>query len=185
MKEDNLFKLVGTLVIISILSAIVLTFTYELSNPLIQKNKDTKLKNALKEVMPEAEKFEEVKNLPSGVKGEREGIKRVFKGYDKEGKVRGIVILSDAVGFNDFIHLLFGLDVKGRITQVKILEHLETPGLGERITKSDFLNQFRGKSPSLEGVDTITGATISSSAVVNRIKKDSLIIANLMKTKKI
>ena len=135
--------------------------------------------------MPKADKFEEVKNLPPGIKGEHEGIKKVFKGYDKKGQTLGIVVLSDAVGFNDFIQILFGLDINGKITRVKILEHLETPGLGERITGNDFLNQFKGKSSSLKRVDTITGATISSSAVINRIKEDSLAIVNLRKIKKI
>jgi electron transport complex protein RnfG len=179
--NKDLFKLAGTLIIISVIAAIALTFVYEKSSPLIEENKLGKLKDAIREVMPEAEKFEEVENLPATIVGEREGIKRVFRGYDKRGDMIGIIVLSDAIGFNDFIHILFGLNMGGEITKVKILEYLETPGLGDRITEDEFLDQFEGKSANLENIDAITGATISSKAVIERVKEDAEKIVDLMK----
>lgn len=188
MKEEkpgeSLLRLIATLTAISVISAITLTVAYNLTNPIIQENKIAELRSSLEEVIPAAEKFEEVESLPPGTISKREGVKRVFRAYGEEDRIIGLVILSDATGYNDFIKILFGLDGEGKITQVKILEHLETPGLGERITGEEFLGQFEGKS-SLEGVDAITGATISSQAVIERIKEDTATIVDLINEGKI
>jgi electron transport complex protein RnfG len=50
------------------------------------------------------------------------------------------------------------------ITNIKILEQSETPGLGTKVGEEFFLEQFRGKD-SIEGVEAISGATISSEAM--------------------
>jgi len=65
-----------------------------------------------------------------------------------------------------------------------VLESKETPGLGDKIEKdSSFVNEFEGvqaplvgvKSGQAEGdpneVDTITGATISSEAIIDIINR--------------
>ena len=72
-----------------------------------------------------------------------------------------------------------------RITGIKVLEQVETPGLGGRIGEDSFQNQFRGiqTEPAVEYVknrepekDTeiqaITGATISSRSIVSIINKN-------------
>ena len=48
------------------------------------------------------------------------------------------------------------------------MEHLETPGLGARIEEEEFLDQFIGKP---EKIDAITGATISSTAVIDTVEE--------------
>ena len=88
-----------------------------------------------------------------------------------DGMVVGVVVLSYAMGFGGPIGILIGIDMNGTIVGVEILEHLETPGIGSRITEDVFLNQFIGKHPPIN-VDAITGATISSQAVIGRIKED-------------
>ncbi|NCC68856.1 MAG: FMN-binding protein, partial [Clostridia bacterium] len=50
------------------------------------------------------------------------------------------------------------------------LSQSETKGLGSRTTLPDFREQFYGKDSSLSGVDTISGATISSKAYIGAIK---------------
>jgi len=73
------------------------------------------------------------------------------------------------------------MDGKGeRILGIDILESQETPGLGAKIDEDLFKNQFRGKEkfplklvklkkPQEEEIEAITGATISSRAVVNLV----------------
>jgi electron transport complex protein RnfG len=82
-------------------------------------------------------------------------------------------------GYGGFIYIMMGIDLEGRISGVKILEHEETPGLGAKIEEPSFRGQFKGKS--LENsvlvngnlavkkdggdLDALTGATISPRGV--------------------
>jgi len=80
------------------------------------------------------------------------------------------------------IRLLVGIAIDGRVIAVNVLEHRETPGLGDRIEaeKSDWIRLFDGKQVAdtdralrlrRDGgdLDHITGATITSRAVANAV----------------
>ena len=87
-------------------------------------------------------------------------------------------------GYNGRIELLVGVDVNGRITGVRVIDHHETPGLGDAIDirKSNWVEQFRGRrigDPPLKrwavkkdgGIfDQFTGATITPRAVVKAVR---------------
>ncbi|HLF11202.1 MAG TPA: RnfABCDGE type electron transport complex subunit G, partial [Gammaproteobacteria bacterium] len=93
-------------------------------------------------------------------------------------------------GYNAPIRLLIGISSSGSVTGVRVVGHRETPGLGDAIdvAKSDWIRQFDGRSlqmPPLEGwaidkeedggmFDTLTGATVTSRAVVNAVKNTLL-----------
>jgi electron transport complex protein RnfG len=84
-------------------------------------------------------------------------------------------------GYNGNIRLLTGVDVENKLLGVRVIDHKETPGLGDKIDirKSNWIEQFRGLSlsnPSRSewkvkrdgGVfDTFTGATITPRAIVS------------------
>lgn len=168
-------KMVIVLVIVSLLSATSLSMIYEKTKPIIENNKLGELKASLKEVMPDAEWFEENEDLIGLISSEREGVKQIFDAYGKEENKIGVVVLMDTMGFGGIIRMLIGIDLKdNNIAGMKILDHLETPGLGERITGDEFLNQFKGKSTDINAdeVDAITGATISSRAVINAVTEN-------------
>jgi H+/Na+-translocating ferredoxin:NAD+ oxidoreductase subunit G len=87
-------------------------------------------------------------------------------------------------GYNAPIDLLIGVDPNGTITGVRAVTYRETPGLGDAIdrAKSRWIEQFDGKSLTMppreawavkkdEGqFDSITGATVTSRAVVAAVK---------------
>jgi electron transport complex protein RnfG len=87
-------------------------------------------------------------------------------------------------GYNSAIRLLIGIDPNGTLMGARVIAHRETPGLGDQIdvAKSPWIRQFDGKSigmPPLsewvveqdEGAfDSITGATVTSRAVVAAVK---------------
>lgn len=86
-------------------------------------------------------------------------------------------------GYSGAIRLIVGIHRNGRLTGVRVLEHRETPGLGDQIEarKSDWIESFRGRSlgaPPAEGwtvkpdggtFDAFTGATITPRAVVRAV----------------
>jgi electron transport complex protein RnfG len=87
-------------------------------------------------------------------------------------------------GYNAPIRLLIGISVpEGRIMGVRVVQHRETPGLGDQIEigKSDWILQFDGKrvdDPPLAALavrkddgtfDAITGATVTPRAVIRAV----------------
>jgi electron transport complex protein RnfG len=87
-------------------------------------------------------------------------------------------------GYNAAINLLIGVSPTGAVTGVRAVGHRETSGLGDAIdaAKSDWIEQFTGKTlanpdAALWAVgqddgdfDSITGATVTSRAVVAAVK---------------
>ncbi|MBQ7827853.1 MAG: RnfABCDGE type electron transport complex subunit G [Clostridia bacterium] len=79
-------------------------------------------------------------------------------------------------GFGGAINLMVGVDSAGTVMGVEIVSMSETPGLGSRVGNDDFLSLFKGKSGQVS-VDVISGASISSKAVIEGVNSVS---ANLI-----
>ena len=168
MKKD-LIKYGGLLMGICAISGFLLSGVYQLTQKRIEKQNILEEKLASQEVLPKATSFK---------KGTRNGeiIEIGLKDGEKIGEVYSIITR----GYSGEIKLKVGVDLQGKITGVKILESNETPGLGAKIKGKKFLEQFKGKRKGeiylkkkkpLGEIDSITGATISSSAVVDAIRE--------------
>ena len=155
------------LVAVCVASATGLTFAYRATQPKITQQKEADRIASMREVLKEAENFEEA--IPG----------KQWIGY-KDGREVGSVIETSVRGYGGSVEIMVGVDTGKRITGINILYHTETPGLGAKITESEFLNQFRGKhedevdlkkdNPEKGRIDAITAATISSRAVVKAVK---------------
>lgn len=91
-------------------------------------------------------------------------------------------------GYTGRIELLVALHINGQIQGVRVLDHRETPGLGDKIEerKSNWIYSFDGRNlhnPELSRwavkkdggeFDQFTGATITPRAVVNSVKRSLL-----------
>lgn len=109
----------------------------------------------------------------------------VYRVYADNAPVAALFIVRAMDGFSGPIRLLIGVDAHGSVTGVRVLQHRETPGLGDAIEadKSDWIQQFVGRSlgdpPAAEwaierdgGVyDQLTGASITPRAVIDAIKE--------------
>ena len=86
---------------------------------------------------------------------------------------QGSVVESVVGGFMTDIHLLVGVQNDGLVTSVCILENNNTYGLGMKASSDwDFLVQLVNSKGDLavgDNVDAITGATITTNAVVNAV----------------
>lgn len=127
----------------------------------------------LKAVLSGAVRFEPIKSDNDVI---------YYKGYDNEGKLLGIAFKAAGKGYSSVIETMSGLSLRGTITAIKILNQNETPGLGNRITEAPFLDRFVNKSAwDLAGVQAISGATISSRAVIDSVKRKAAEIQGLVK----
>jgi len=139
--------------------------------------------SARKEVFPEAETFEEIENINSilGTTDAEKLVKEVFSCL-KNGEVIGRVYLVESNGYGGVISMSVGIDNSGKINGVKIISLSETPGLGSKVQEEPFISQFIGIEPKepltvvksggskAEEIDAVSGATISSKAVVKGIQ---------------
>lgn len=105
-----------------------------------------------------------------------------------EQPVGAIIEATAPDGYSGAIQLLVGADFNGTILGVRVTEHHETPGLGDKIERriSDWITHFSGKT--IDGAadshfavkkdggdfDQFTGATITPRAVVNAVKRTGL-----------
>jgi electron transport complex protein RnfG len=99
-----------------------------------------------------------------------------------------IVKTSTPDGYNGTINLLIAIELQSiinkksqnTITNIKVLQHQETPGLGDVIEpeKSNWLQAFYNQNIDNLNIDSITGATITSQAVTGAINNALLLINN-------
>jgi len=164
--------IIGIIVITFIcgLSGYLLAQVYKTTKPKIEETKKIEEEKLNKEIFPDGVKFEEK---------EKNGVKylSVLNEVNEEiGKIFDV----KSFGYGGYIYFKVGIDNEMKIKKIKIKEHNETPGLGAKITQEGFLNQFTGKTKDeiypkkdkTDGkIDAITGATISSKAVVDGVRK--------------
>lgn len=132
----------------------------------------------LKEVMPGAAKF-------TAVKSDTNQETLYYKAFDNKDKLIGYVFKAGGKGYSSVIETLVGIFPDQKISAIKIVSQNETPGLGTKVTESKFREQFNGQnSLDLASVEAISGATISSSAVMNSVKKKAQEIKELIKNEK-
>lgn len=89
-----------------------------------------------------------------------------------KNRMAGYCVIGEAKGFGGRIELLCAFNSDNKISDVKIVEHSESRGLGSLITTEDFLGQFNGLlvGNTTASFDLISGATTSSTAVGEAIK---------------
>lgn len=196
MKLPETPRLILTLTVAGLFSGLAIVGAYQVTQPMIRENNARALRQAVLEVVPGAETLQPLVwsdgtlRVPGAEgadgKPESEGagagdLPTIYGAYKSDGSFVGYAIPGAGAGFQDSIRLIYGYAPGSqRIVGMQILESRETPGLGDRIYKDpDFVAEFRDLAvrPAIEAVkghgeaphqvDAITGATISSKAVVS------------------
>lgn len=189
VKRAGPFRLVATLGVAGLVSGLILVTVFLATQPLILRNEARALEAAIFKVVPgsesrkiyvqEGEKLVPFKDTGTGLPAEA-----VYGAYNSQDQLVGYGIPSAGPGFQDTIKLIYGYDpVEKKIVGMEILDSKETPGLGDKIFKDEnFVNNFKaltidpevvavkpGNKKASHEVDTISGATISSKAVIKII----------------
>ncbi|MBA3065942.1 FMN-binding protein [bacterium] len=162
----KIIKITLFLLCLCFLSGLILSFVWEKSAGKIAANENRAKMAAVLAIFP----GEDITELSGG--GEQ---------YWRAG-AEGYAFESSIMGFQDEIKAVIGVDKNmEEIKGIIILKCLETPGLGGEVTKDKFLKQFLVKNSPFTVVKTaprekydiqaVTGATISSRAVVKMINE--------------
>lgn len=172
----DILKLIIALTIISTVAGIVLAVTNKVTAAPIATAAQKETVEALAAVLPEFD------NDPSRatcriVEGDRN---LTFHAARKQGALVGIAFeTASRKGYGGEIRMMVGLNGTNELRAIKILAQQETPGLGTKVCDTPFLSQFAGRKlhDSIWSVrkdggdfDAVTGATISSRAVLEAVK---------------
>ena len=170
MKEMNNshFKEYAMPSIILVLICVVVTFalvtTFMVTEPIIKIAAEREAEEARKKVLPESTGFE---LLISSEMNEAKLTDNALEVYKTNNNV-GYAVLTQDKGYGGTIKVITGIGEDGTIKNVILLEQKETPGLGTRAGEAAFVGQFTGKE-TVEVIDTISGATISSNAMIRAV----------------
>lgn len=156
---------------IGIISGGLLATVNNWADPLIAANKKAETEAAIFRVQSEGKSYKPLNNLGF----------EVYVVKNEQSEDVGYAVVYEGNGFQGKIRIICGLtkDLR-KITAIEILEQVETPGLGTKVTEPFFTNQFKQliTEPKIQWVkgvmpdnpneiQAITGATISSKAVVS------------------
>ncbi len=159
-KKNGLFqemiKPVLVLLIIAGVVAALLAFVHNITEPIIEENTRIAAEQARMEVLEGATSFTEIP-----YDAEKFNITSAYK----EDSGLGYVFTSANKGYGGDVVVTVGLDANGNIVGIKADVSTETSGVGSKAGDEKYLSNYMGISGGVDGIDTISGATYSSSAV--------------------
>ena len=182
-------RLVLVLTATALVAALALASVFGTAEPLIEGHKAEALQTAILEVVPGAATFATTPDSATYTDPADPAKVETFLVYscsDQAGGLMGYAIKGEGKGYQGRIGLILGVSPgMDLITGIKVLEHSETPGLGGLIADTTFSSRFQGlvaagqirylkaaQANRANGeIDAITGATISSNAVVVTVNK--------------
>ncbi|MBR5490113.1 MAG: FMN-binding protein [Oscillospiraceae bacterium] len=162
VKADFVMPIVVLMLICLVMSGL-LAATNFITEPIISAGDAQRAEQARIDALPAADGFTKLDyTAPEG-----STVSEVYEATNGAGYV--FMLKTTGYGAKGSLQIICSIDADGKIVNTATLGHDETPGLGTKVTEAAFAGQFSGVDASMSGVDTISGATISSSAYVRAI----------------
>ena len=98
---------------------------------------------------------------------EADGLPRTVTDVYEAANGAGYIFIIRTLGYGGDIDIICGIDMDGRIIRTETLKETETRGFVERVLALEPL--YMGKDRNLEGIDAVSGATITFNAYKNGI----------------
>ena len=167
----DIVKLALRLFIFALVASVLLAVTNEVTKGPIEQQKLASKMAALNTVLPGCE-YEQIEY--EGVSDDS-ALDEIFIGKNADGSIKGYALTANPQGYGGEIPITLGVSEGGYVTQVYVGSLQETQGLGSRVGDDAFKEQFIAIAADPDtlrnDVDTIAGATISSSAFVNAVQE--------------
>ena len=162
----DIVKISLRLFVITAIAGLALGFTDDATNTPIAEQAEIAAMQARKSVLPDAEEFTEITELPKDIDS-------AFSGA-ANGETVGYTAQVTVKGYGGNIEVMVGMSLDGKITGVNVggSDFAETAGLGARAKEPWFSEQYTGLTPQItlgEDVDAITAATRTSKAVTDGV----------------
>jgi len=178
----------GILALFAVVGTGLVALTHEATDERIAANQRAATLATLHELVPESRYDNDPVADTTTVTNRRlgsQGPLTVYRARRDGEPVAAVLTVVAPDGYGGPIRLLVAINHDGTLAGVRVVNHSETPGLGDAIEaeRSDWIREFRGRSlgtPPLEdwrvekdgGVfDQFTGATITPRAVVAAVRR--------------
>ncbi len=173
--KENPVSAAVILFIIAVVVTLALAGTNELTKDKIIAQATLEQEQAMLKVFPAAASFTDISS--SSISSKTPKIKSVNSALDSSNNQIGLVVVSTFKGYSGEITIIVGISNDRKVTGIQVLSDNETPGLGKKVAENIFTQRFINKDAGLlfsvkksdknvNVVDAITGATISSNAMV-------------------
>lgn len=165
----------------------IIAFTQQATEERINSERQRMQMHALNAILPEEQHDNDLLQDRFLVEDQRylqlSGPTPAWRGRQNDEVTAVILPATTVDGYSGRIDLLVGIRANGELAGVRVVNHKETPGLGDKVevSKSQWILSFNGKSlnmpaPEAWGVrrdggdfDQFTGATITPRAVVRAV----------------
>lgn len=178
-KQESGFKVIIVLVLIAFLSAVLLAYVNKVTREPIEENKKAETKKAIGIVLRGLTGYQ-YPEIPQEMEVDSSPVK-YFMAVDSNKNILGCAVIVKAPnGFTNDFDMMVGVDSSGSVIDTYVLDHKETPGLGDAMSKEPFKKQFRGKNinntkwlvkKDKGDIDALTAATITSRAFTAGVKR--------------
>ncbi len=164
-------KSVIALALIAAIAGVALSGVFSTTEKRIQENELKKKQAAYNAVCEGAKEFNELSfdlngEVYGGGKFGSTTIDEALEGVDAGSNVVGyVLVITNKDAYNPPLKLALGIAPDGKLLKIDFIELNETPGKGSKAAEPAFKDLFKDKT-STEGIDTITGATVTSKAVL-------------------
>ena len=171
----KILRLVITLFLIAAVVAAALACVNAITKDAIAANQEKKTQDALAVVLPDAGKLEKV-----ALTGDTGIVSEIYS----DGTSYAVKVGPS--GFAGEVTMMVGIS-DGKVTGISVISHTETAGLGavaaaQNAKGEAFRGQFVGQSGELavgDQIDAMSGATITSKAVVSGVNAALNYVANM------
>ena len=194
----EIFKVGFMLMLIAVIAAVALGYVNSLTSPIIAEQREQAKLDAMIDVAG---------SLASGILvfdslsvpelanpyAEVDQLLAVVSVTDSTGTELGYLFVAYGKGYSSTVQTMIAVNTEGTVTGNTVLYQQETPGLGANVSNpAKFLYQFDGRDASTlvlkkdgggsEGLDAITGSTITSRAVTESVRDglDALAAAGII-----
>ncbi len=174
-------KPVIALGVIAAIAAVALSSVYKMTKPTIDENEYKEKIEAFMKVCPGTTELGKSKAADDALAGQDETktprVDEFYIGRTANGEIAGYAMNIKTKGFGGSMTLTMGLSPDGEIRKIAFTEIQETAGLGMKANEDEFKDQFSGKAGELalgsgdNDISAITGATVTSTAVVQAVNK--------------
>jgi len=167
-------KITSVLTLVCIVCAFSLSFIYKAASEKIKVNAQKRIQDAIANISPDAKLIEKLELQDE----------QLYKLFNKNNNFIGYAFIAQGQGYQGKIKILAVSNTAlTKLIGIEVVESVETPGLGAKIQEILFQDQFKnltiltpiecatGEIIKKNQIKVITGATVSSRAVINILNK--------------
>lgn len=181
-QKIDFLRMALTLFAITAVVGVLLAVVHHYTEPVVERSAEERLELSLRELISDAEYFEEVEEFEKSVTlgNVSVPVQAVYSAKGSGDQSLGYCVRVAPKGYSDIIDLLVAIDQDGAVKSVQILSISDTPGIGMKVESNEtFQSSMYGLTDSAkivkttptvkEEIQVIAGATVSSAAYINGV----------------